>query len=116
MLEVARQRQIYDQLVCGELIEFLQTRAQGMAQDMAGDEARVFDVALAADVLVYLGDLSGLFDEVARVAARGVFRFFGRSRREPGFRAEINAALRALGRLSAPVGAPAWVRGRDHRL
>ena len=71
MLEVARQRQIYDHLVCGELIEFLQTRAQDQAQDTARDEARAFDVALAADVFVYLGDLSGLFHEVGRALRPG---------------------------------------------
>lgn len=64
MLEVARQRQIYDDLVCGELIEFLQT------------QAGTFDVALAADVLVYLGDLSRLFHEVRRgLRGGGLFGF-----------------------------------------
>lgn len=67
MLEVARQRQIYDHLVCGELIEFLQTRAQ----EAARDESRSFDIALAADVFVYLGDLSGLFHEVGRALRPG---------------------------------------------
>jgi predicted TPR repeat methyltransferase len=67
MLEVARQRQIYDHLVCGELIEFLRTRAQ----EVARDEARAFDVVLAADVFVYLGDLSGLFQEAGRVLRPG---------------------------------------------
>jgi predicted TPR repeat methyltransferase len=64
MLELARQRQIYDDLVCGELIEFLQT------------QAGAFDVALAADVFVYIGDLSGVFQEVRRTLRDGgVFGF-----------------------------------------
>jgi predicted TPR repeat methyltransferase len=59
MLELARRRGAYDELVCGELIDFL--RAQ---------ESR-FDLALAADVLVYLGDLGGLFANVHRALAPG---------------------------------------------
>jgi predicted TPR repeat methyltransferase len=64
MLKVAQQRQIYDDLVCGELIAFLQT------------QTKKFDLAGAADVLVYIGDLSGLFHGV-RGALRdgGLFCF-----------------------------------------
>jgi predicted TPR repeat methyltransferase len=57
MLEIARRRQIYDDLVCSELIEFLQTRAGA------------FDLAVAADVFIYIGDLSGVFH-----GARGALR------------------------------------------
>ncbi len=64
MLEAARQRGIYDELVCGELGEFLRT------------QARQFDVAVAADVFVYLGDLSGVFAAVrSRLRAGGHFGF-----------------------------------------
>jgi predicted TPR repeat methyltransferase len=64
MLEVARQRQIYGELVCGELIEFMQT------------QTKAFDLAVAADVLVYIGDLSRVFQHV-RGALRegGIFGF-----------------------------------------
>ena len=58
MLEKARQRQIYDQLLCGDAAKLLQ------AQD------RQFDLALAADVFIYLGDLSPVFGAV-RAALRG---------------------------------------------
>ncbi|HLH96456.1 MAG TPA: tetratricopeptide repeat protein [Xanthobacteraceae bacterium] len=59
MLQLARQRQIYDRLACAELQEFLRA-----TQD-------TFDLVTAADVLVYFGDLSGLFAEVWRVLATG---------------------------------------------
>jgi predicted TPR repeat methyltransferase len=64
MIEVARQRQIYDYLVCRELIEFMQT------------QTKKFDLAVAADVFVYIGDLSRVFHEV-RGALRdgGLFGF-----------------------------------------
>jgi predicted TPR repeat methyltransferase len=52
MLEVARRRQIYDNLVCSELTEFLQT------------QTKKFDLAVAADVFTYVGDLSRVFHEV----------------------------------------------------
>ncbi len=64
MLEIARQRQIYDSLVCGELTEFLQR------------QTAEFDLALAADVFVYIGDLSRVFQEVRRALRDGgVFGF-----------------------------------------
>jgi predicted TPR repeat methyltransferase len=64
MVEAARQRQIYDHLVCGELIEVL--RAQ----------AGTFDLAVAADVFVYVGDLTAVFQELRRVLrAEGIFAF-----------------------------------------
>jgi predicted TPR repeat methyltransferase len=64
MIALARQRQIYDDLSCGELIELLQTQADA------------FDIAVAADVLVYFGDLAGVFRHV-RHALRdgGLFGF-----------------------------------------
>lgn len=54
MLEKARQRKIYDRLVCDDLTRFVQT------QDKA------FDLAVAADVFIYLGDLSPAFAAVHR--------------------------------------------------
>jgi predicted TPR repeat methyltransferase len=64
MLKVAQQRQIYDNLVCSELIEFLQAQTE------------TFDLVGAADVFVYIGDLSGVFRGV-RGALRdgGIFCF-----------------------------------------
>ena len=64
MLEVARQRRVYDELACGEL------------SDVLREQEPRFDLALAADVLVYLGDLGGLFAHVRRaLAPRGCFAF-----------------------------------------
>jgi predicted TPR repeat methyltransferase/predicted negative regulator of RcsB-dependent stress response len=64
MLDVARQRQIYDNLVCGELVEFLQMQTEK------------FDLAVAADVLVYIGDLSRVFHHVrGALRDKGLFGF-----------------------------------------
>jgi predicted TPR repeat methyltransferase len=64
MLNIARQRQIYDRLVCSELSEFLPTQARGL------------DVVVAADVFVYLGDLSGVFRAVrSTLRDGGLFGF-----------------------------------------
>jgi predicted TPR repeat methyltransferase len=65
MLEAARQRQIYDKLVCGELTEFLKSQTKN------------FDLVAATDVFLYIGDLSGVFQGV-RGALRGG-GFFGLS-------------------------------------
>src|SRR2546430_663953 len=52
MLSKAAMRAVYDQLNCGELTEYLAECAQQ------------FDVAVAADVLCYFGDLSSVFRNV----------------------------------------------------
>jgi predicted TPR repeat methyltransferase len=81
MLEVARQRQIYDNLVCSELTEFLQM------------QTKKFDLAVAADVFAYVGDLSRVFHEV-RGALRdgGVFAFSVEAGEELDF--ELRSTLR----------------------
>ncbi|MDR3514683.1 MAG: methyltransferase [Azospirillaceae bacterium] len=58
MIDKARQRAIYDALAVGDLQEGL-----------AG--AAIWDLILAADVLVYLGDLTPVFAGVARALAPG---------------------------------------------
>jgi predicted TPR repeat methyltransferase len=64
MLEKARQRQIYDHLVCCDIIEFLQTQ-----------DSR-FDLAIATDVFIYIGDLSLVFQGVRRaLRENGLFCF-----------------------------------------
>lgn len=65
MLDKAAHRQVYDYLVCSDLGGFLQSQA---------DEA--FDLAIAADVFVYVGDLSAIFSDVRRtLRAQGLFGF-----------------------------------------
>jgi predicted TPR repeat methyltransferase/Flp pilus assembly protein TadD len=59
MLRLARQRRIYDRLVCGDLIEFLQT------------QTGKFDLVVAADVFGYIGDLRQVFEGVRRVLRPG---------------------------------------------
>lgn len=64
MLELARQRDIYDSLVCEELVDFLRTRSEQ------------FDIAVAADVFVYIGDLTDVFQGVRRrLRPGGLFCF-----------------------------------------
>jgi predicted TPR repeat methyltransferase len=74
MLEVARQRQIYGELVCSELIEFMQT------------QTKAFDLAVAADVLVYIGDLSRVFQDVRGALRKGgIFGFSVEASEEQDF-------------------------------
>jgi len=64
MLEKARQRGIYDRLVCAELIAFLET------QDAA------VDLVVGADVFIYIGDLEPVFAQVRRaLRPSGLFCF-----------------------------------------
>ncbi len=64
MLKHARHREIYDNLFCGELTEFLPT------------QARNFDLAVAADVFGYIGNLSGVFQGVRGALRPGGFFCF----------------------------------------
>jgi predicted TPR repeat methyltransferase len=65
MLAKARAKCVYDRLVEGELVGFLRAEPRGGA-----------DLVLAADVLVYVADLSSLFAAVARaLGAGGLFAF-----------------------------------------
>ncbi|MDQ1446916.1 MAG: hypothetical protein QOI20_3380 [Acidimicrobiaceae bacterium] len=59
MLAKARERNVYDELIEDELVEWLAARP---AQ---------FDLAIAADVLIYLGDLAPVFNAVARALRPG---------------------------------------------
>lgn len=62
MIERARAREIYDALMVGDI-----ETAKG---------ARAYDLVLAADTLVYLGDLDGSFDAAASSLKRGGFFLF----------------------------------------
>jgi predicted TPR repeat methyltransferase len=65
MLARARDRGCYDALIEGDLVESLNAMKAGSV-----------DLAVAADVLVYLGDLSALFAATARaLAPDGLFAF-----------------------------------------
>jgi predicted TPR repeat methyltransferase len=73
MLDKARERGVYDSLIKAELTEFLAPRLG------------VFDLLIAADVLVYVGDLDAMFG-LARRALRDGGRFvFSVERCEDGF-------------------------------
>lgn len=60
MLEKARARNLYTELFDASLGEWLETAAPG-----------AFDLVLAADVLVYFGDLAPLFARIARTLGGG---------------------------------------------
>ncbi|WP_162251461.1 tetratricopeptide repeat protein [Massilia sp. Root418] len=64
MLEQARRRALYDELACADVVEYLQAREAPCG------------LLLAADVLVYFGDLQPVFRAARRVlAAGGAFAF-----------------------------------------
>jgi predicted TPR repeat methyltransferase len=64
MLEHAAKRDVYDRLICEELTAFLRS-GQGS-----------FDLVVAADVIIYMGDLTELFDAAATaIGDRGLFAF-----------------------------------------
>jgi len=64
MLAVAAQKNIYSELVQADILHYLQSTAES------------FDLILAADVIVYFGDLANLFPAIAAVlASKGLFAF-----------------------------------------
>jgi hypothetical protein len=65
MLKIAQQRQIYDNLVCGELSEFLQT------------QTKKFDLVGAADVFVYRRPVGGVSRSSGRAEGGRLFWLLG---------------------------------------
>jgi predicted TPR repeat methyltransferase len=76
MVEQARGKGVYDRLVAADLFDFLVAEPESSA-----------DLAAAADVFVYIGDLAPVFAEVFRVlTAGGLFAFTTQSHNGVGFR------------------------------
>jgi len=82
MLERARALGVYDRLAHADIVEFL-----------AAEEER-FDLVLAADVFIYVGDLARVFALVARAMARGVFCFSVESLDDEGAGLRLLPSLR----------------------
>jgi len=75
MIAKARQKAIYDALCVGDIVDFLREGRAGAA-----------DLIVAADVLVYVGDLSALFVAAERAMAPSGLLAFSLERSEgPGF-------------------------------
>jgi len=75
MIEIARQKAIYDCLVEGNLAAFL-----------SSEEPASADLIIAADVFVYVGELASVFAAAARILiAGGLFAFSVQSREGEGF-------------------------------
>lgn len=78
MIEQARakgfhDRRLYDRLVAADLLDFLRAEPDASA-----------DLAAAADVFVYIGDLAPVFAEIARVLDEGGLFAFTAQSHEPG--------------------------------
>jgi predicted TPR repeat methyltransferase len=75
MVAQAQVKDIYDALAIADVVEHL----QAVPEDS-------FDLILAADVLVYIGDLAPLFTQIARVlASGGLFAFTAESHNGEGY-------------------------------
>jgi predicted TPR repeat methyltransferase len=76
MIEQARAKNIYGRLAAADLVEFLTCEPAGSV-----------DLAIAADVFVYIGDLDPVFSAAARVLTRGgLLAFTAQSFDGDGFR------------------------------
>jgi predicted TPR repeat methyltransferase len=72
MLDRARETGLYDELACADIGDFLAPRANA------------FDLVVAADVLVYFGDLAALFAQVRAVLRPGGWFCFSTEAAESG--------------------------------
>ncbi len=70
MIEVAAGKQVYDRLAVSDLVPYLE------------ESREPFDLLVAADVLIYLGDLGPLFSAAAGAAARGALFAFSTERND----------------------------------
>ncbi len=64
MIEQAEKKNIYDRLETSEIVNYLKTSNS------------IFDVFVAADIFIYIGDLRELFSQVYRTAGDGAFFVF----------------------------------------
>lgn len=96
MIEAARGKGVYGRLAVAELAAFLQAEPAGAA-----------DLAVAADVLVYVGDLAPVMAAAARaLAAGGLFAFTVQSHEGEGYRLGEDARFaHATGHLHSLAGA-----------
>lgn len=74
MIAIAREKEVYEELTTGDIVQFLQENQQR------------YDLVIAADVLTYLADLSSLFASVAqRMLPEGLFIFSTEHGKNPGW-------------------------------
>jgi predicted TPR repeat methyltransferase len=65
MIQKARERELYDQLIVGDLLEYM--------AEFKPDE---FDLIAATDVFIYVGNLQPVFEQVSRILPiGGLFTF-----------------------------------------
>jgi predicted TPR repeat methyltransferase len=94
MLDKAREAGMYNELACADIVDWLRQREEG------------WDLVLAADVLVYVGDLAPLFAQVARVLRPGGWFAFSVEALAPGRNSGAGYAITASNRFAH---APAYV-------
>ncbi|MDP2263441.1 MAG: tetratricopeptide repeat protein [Hydrogenophaga sp.] len=82
MLEKARTRGVYDELVAGDVVEHLRHTPQR------------HDLVLSADVFIYIGDLAPVFDGVARVMEPGGVFCFSAEQADDALDFELTSGMR----------------------
>jgi predicted TPR repeat methyltransferase len=100
MLDKAREAGLYDELVCADIVPWLEGQQAG------------WDLVLAADVLVYFGELAPLFTRVARALRPGGWFAFSVETLAPGSEhaAPDQACGYAIAASNRFAHAPAYVR------
>ncbi len=99
MLEQAARKSVYDTLVCEELAAFLR-RSAGQ-----------FDLIVAADLMIYFGDLEPLFNAAAAaLRSGGLFAFsFGRAKRIACFPPAVSPTPPLTSDVSRPPLSPSCI-------
>jgi predicted TPR repeat methyltransferase len=100
MLDKAREAGLYDELACADIVPWLEDRQAG------------WDLVLAADVLVYFGELAPLFTRVARALRPGGWFAFSVETLAPGLdhTGPDHACGYAIAASNRFAHAPAYVR------
>ena len=95
MVARAHEREIYDELIVGDIEETLVSL-----------KGRLIDLVAAADVFVYFGDMKGIFEKVAEVLTPGGFFTFTTELLEEASLSEASAGfhLQSSGRFSHTKG------------
>ncbi|KXZ41511.1 hypothetical protein GPECTOR_421g279 [Gonium pectorale] len=124
MVEQAARRGCYSRLEVAELVDFLRREADAVEAAAASSEPAIhpYDLLVAADVFVYIGDLGPVLAAAAAAAAPGAVLAFstealerapgGKANRSPPAASEPSAAALAVGGSGGCPGLRLQVTGR----
>lgn len=106
MVEQAKKKLVYDELHVGDLREWVAAQAQAATAASSAADAEPYDLIISADVLQYLGQLEGVFQDAAALLEpkRGLMAFTLEELQADYGQAAADGGRAARGFLLGPTG------------